>query len=270
MNPIGCLITMELEDRRTLAPTATERRIFARAATRIGGRFAVALFGVSGSSARIAAACTHEESGRLAHRLATSLRTLLHLPGRFAPARRERVGPERLRMLVDSILEDTRDDPAHEATNLPDLLGLRRIGSTTDRILHQLLPQLRRSHLLSILGCDRLAPGTSLAHLRAATATSIAATDLGSRSREVVAARRAAVRAAREIGASTDEIRDILGMSRNGIYNLELRTASPLLVDSIRLLLTLFDSMTPQTRGAAQGHTVPETDFAANVALVDT
>ena len=73
-------------------------------------------------------------------------------------------------------------DPLREASNLPDLLGLRIIGQHTATDVRSLLPRVNRAHLLALYGLTELSEASSpLEHVIPATLSALGRTTLNSR-----------------------------------------------------------------------------------------
>jgi hypothetical protein len=123
------------------------------------------------------------------------------------------------------------NDPLHEASNLPDLLGVRTLAIWTAVHVKKYLPRVKREHLLAVAGwSDEAAP--QLAGLADAAAAAVGLSDLKG---NTVGARRAR-RAAVEVGAalSNSALAGMLGLSRQAVGRIRKRPAHTATVDAVR------------------------------------
>ena len=100
-------------------------------------------------------------------------------------------------------------DPWHDASVLPDLLGLRVLGGDVRERVRERLPRVDRRRLLEILGVEALHAGADLAIGVEAAAAAVARADLSGKARCVVAARRTqpgGPRSARKRGPDGDRV----------------------------------------------------------------
>jgi hypothetical protein len=140
-------------------------------------------------------------------------------------------------------------DPYLEASNLPDLLGLRLIGAHTIRHVKTLLPRVDRRQLLGYLGLSTLEPADGpLEQVVPAALAAAALSDLRGRGPEKAAARRAVM----EIVGSRMTLTELAtGMEVN---RRTLQRARPVAVDAalvkaIRLQLGLRSLKADQSMG---------------------
>ena len=130
-------------------------------------------------------------------------------------------------------------DPLREASNLPDLLGLRAIGAYTRANVRRLLPRVHRSELLEILGVPELTPSDGPFDLIVeATLAAAALPALAGSSPEVLAARRALVEVVGHQMAPAALARRI-GVSRRTLFRIRARRGDDALVRSVHLQLGL-------------------------------
>jgi len=153
---LGYHLNFHLADRRVIARSPIERRAAARSILRIGETTdGLLAFRVADTHVHIEVACERRAAGRLAQRVGSSLRRLLKLPSTFAPAHLEPVRNQRhLIRTFHYVLGQEKHhgselDPLHEASNLPDLLGLRLLGRFTANSVATLLPRVNREGLLA-------------------------------------------------------------------------------------------------------------------------
>ena len=117
----------------------------------------------------------------------------------FAPLFAKAVDTQRyLGTAFDYVVANTQRheinyDPLHEASLLPDLLGLRNLGPYSRRLVRNHLPSVNRKHLLSFLGLTSLEPASDPEFLAAAAAAAMALPDLRRRSDQATLVRRALV-----------------------------------------------------------------------------
>ncbi len=155
---LGYHLNFHLVDRRVIARNPIERRTAARSILRIGEAFGLLAFRIADTHFHAEVACNRPRAGQLANRIANSLRRLLRLPSAFAPAHFEPVRDQRhLGRAFHYILDQEKRHglelaPLHEASNLPDLLGLRLLGRYTVENVGTMLPRTTLQSLLAHLG----------------------------------------------------------------------------------------------------------------------
>jgi hypothetical protein len=130
-----------------------------RASRRTLGRTAgLLVFRLPDSHLHVVLLCSRERAGRFAHDVEVALRRRLCLPVRFAPAHLVEIKDQaHLENVVDYVLRNQEHhgaaaDPLHDASNLPELLGLRVGGGWLIGAVREAVPRLRRRRLLEILG----------------------------------------------------------------------------------------------------------------------
>ncbi len=135
-------------------------------------------------------------------------------------------------------------DPYSNSSNLPDLLGLRVLGTYMVQHVRQFLPRVTRAQLLTYLAVENLDPVDGLPtnerdhRLAEAAAAAIGRTKLIGYSAEVCAARIAAARIANQKW-TTDRIAKVLGVHRRTIERFSDRPIDPCLIQAVRLQLAL-------------------------------
>jgi len=125
------------------------------------------------------------------------------------------------------------NDPLHEASNLPDLLGVRTLAVWTAAHVKKYLPRVKREHLLAIAGWKNDEAAPQLTELADAAAAAVGLSDLKG---NTVGARRAR-RAAVEVGdaLSNSALAGMLGLSRQGVGRIRKRPpAHAITVDAVR------------------------------------
>ena len=228
-------IMLKLRDRRVIAPTVEARRRLARSVLLRGDEFGLLAFRAADSHVHLLALCDREAAGEYGRRVELSLRQ----PSPFLPAHVKPIGDQRyLETCFDYILDQERHheidlDPRHEASALPDLLGLRVVAPQIMHRVRSYLPRIKRRALLEHLGAPDLdGPPVSWHGLAEASAAALGLPSLSGRSADQVAARVAAVHATAALGPSATA--RLLGTSRMTVHRLRRREPRP---DLIRALL---------------------------------
>jgi hypothetical protein len=259
---LGQHIVFRLADSRVIAPSPVERRLVARVVLELARHDELLSFGLADTHLHLLAACDRQQAGRLARRVESSLVQRLRLDVGFGPPYFEEVKDNRhLYHAFTYVLEQSTHhglqwDPLHEACNLPDLLGLRVLGTYTVVAVRRRLPRIRREDLLACMGIEELqtvdgppeneVPPRVLGRPRSwhginlVTAT-VAATGLPTlegRSPEIVNARRALVHVAGR-GLAAPSLAALLGVSDRTVHELRRQPADPQRVSAIRLQLGL-------------------------------
>ena len=240
MTALAHHLMLKLRDKRVIAPTRAARRRLARSVLDRADEFHVVAFRAADNHIHLLALCDRPAAGELARRVELSLRQ----PSPFLPAHIKGVGDQDyLYSCFRYILDQERHheielDPLHEASALPDLLGLRSVAPAIVGRVRSRLPRIKRRALLRHLGEPDLERPVELwSRLPDAAAAALALPSLEGRSARQVEARAAAVHAAQELGPTA--IARALGCSRMTVHRLRLRTARPDLVRAVRRQLRL-------------------------------
>jgi len=251
---LGQHIVLRLVDNRVIAPCAEKRRWVARAVLELARGDELLAFGLADTHLHLVAACAREAAGQLARRVEISLVQRLSLDVGFVAAYLKPVDEGRhLYRAFTYVLEQNTHhglswDPLHEASNLPDLLGMRLLGIYTAATVRRRLPRVTRNDLLSCMGIDELQPLEGPAELVPAAARAAAGlTSLNGKSRETVGARRAMVYLLRHLPPA--ELSARLGVTVRTLRDLRRAPADPRLVQAIRLQLGLMQHRTEALRG---------------------
>jgi len=155
--PIAHHVIMRSSDDRTVAVDTRELRRAARSLAERDPELGLVAFGGGGSHFHAIVVGTVEAVAEYARRVAISLNLALRPGSRFA---RYTVEPIRTRShLIHALRYVWRQDDRHgrgidrfrEATNLPDLLGLRFLADFTIPRLRRLLPRWSRADILASL-----------------------------------------------------------------------------------------------------------------------
>jgi hypothetical protein len=220
-----------------LAPDVRARRILARSV--LANTTRLLAFRAVGPNLRVVMACDHQTARSHGRRLKSSIVQRLAT----GPLGRTVVDPLRDQWHLQNTFEfalrngDPRD-PYHEASNLPDLLGLRVLSARSATNVRCLLPRIKRQDLLSFLGLESLEPEVWLDDLEDCAAAAIGRENLRGQSQERVAARNAAVAV---VGRRLTgiELARLLGVSEATIKRDRRRTSAPELKRAIMLQMCL-------------------------------
>jgi hypothetical protein len=203
MNALGFHITCRFNADRVLAPDVPTRRVYARAILRVGADHDLLAFRVVDTHLHAEVACDRVGAGWFARRIEQSIQARLRPGVPFSPARIRPITDQwHLQQTFHYVLRQEQRhgivaDPLFEASNLPDLLGLRLLGAYAVPTVRALLPRVGRRDLVAYLGgLDLDATPDRLDLLSEASAAAVALPNLRGRSFAAVAARRAAVHVA--------------------------------------------------------------------------
>lgn len=216
---------MRLEDDRVIARSAAERRWMARAVLEVGKSFSLISF--RGADCHLHGALPGERprAVEFARRCRIRLKQGLRLDVDFAPTRYKDIQSQShlthaLHYQFDQEKHHgTACDPAFDASNVPDLLGMRLTGSYTRQNVQTYLPRITRDDIIRHLDVVPEQGPLLLETLADAAAAALALPDLQGRSRLVVEARRAAVQVGRE-GFGGPRLAQALSLTKQGIYTL--------------------------------------------------
>lgn len=248
-------LMLRLSDDRILTPTPAAQRAFARAVHAVGAEGGLLAFRAADTHAHVVLLGDRVAAGLIGRRLEVRLRWALDLPAPFSPLHLRPIATQAhltnafRYVLAQDQRHGTGHDPFHEASALPDLLGLRPSGAFLAAQVRAHLPRVRRADLIELLGAD-LDAQPRWETLAEAAAAAVAAPDLRADTPERVLARRAAVAVAVE-ALDTAQIAEILGLSRRAVQRLRAQEAPPALVRAVRLQLSLRAGR--QTAGAGLG-----------------
>ena len=162
--PLGFHLVVRSRSGAQLAATATKRRQLARIVLTVSKDFALLAFGLADNHLHLYPV---EERGRtheLGRRLCIALsRGLAVAGGLFTSLIKPVADSSHAYKLFDYVLRQGMrhqldSDPLLEATNVPDLLGLRPLGVRTALLVRRHLPRVARKQLLGLLGVESLEP----------------------------------------------------------------------------------------------------------------
>jgi hypothetical protein len=244
--PLGHHIVMQLVDSRVITSTEAGRRTVARVIYDLSHDTKLLAFGLADTHLHSEYAEDWRMCGRLAQRIGSSLSQKLRLKVPFAPAHREIIW--RQKHLYRTFYYDLRQqdhhgintDPFHEASSLPELLGLRVTGSYINSNVKDLLPRWDRDEVHRILGVESLPrlEEVSWDLLPAAASAGACLQDLNGEDEETVKARIAAIHAV-DGALSAVQLAALLGRTGRWIRELRKRPVDAPLVEAIRLQLVL-------------------------------
>lgn len=248
MKPIAHHIRLRLRADRVIAPSTREQRLLATAALKLGRLFVLLAFRAADTHIHLQAACDGAAACEYGRRLAISLQRRLSIGVGFEPTYVQPILDQRhlVRTFFYILRQHTRhglsNDPLHEASNIPDLLGLRINGRYTAGNVRAKLPRVTRPMLLEQLGCAELATSDDrpedvcFDHLADAAAAAIGEPELRGRSSRIVAARRAAAHVAAP-DLPSERIAQHLGIARRTVDRLLTEPAPAELVRAVTLQL---------------------------------
>jgi hypothetical protein len=147
MSHIAIHLMLRLEDDRVIATSTAARRKITRSILRVGRPFGLVAFRAADTHVHLQALCDLRAAGQLGRRAAIALRRSLALPVRFKPCHVKPINDQaHLYRAFHYILRqddhhDLNVDTYHEASNLPDLLGMRLVGRYTWENMRAHLPR---------------------------------------------------------------------------------------------------------------------------------
>ena len=248
--PIGFHVTIRLEDDRPIATTQAALRVVARVVLGQGEERGLLAFGAAADHLHAALATDRASAGAFARYVETALVWRLGLGARFERAR--------IRPLQDqkhayntfhyAHRQDSRHeldlDRAREATSLPDLLGLRVLGTSVSARVREHLPRIRREDLVGQFPAgafDVVAP-IDLDVLAEAAAAALALADLCGRSVDTLRARRAAVHVAGP-DVPSRRLSDCLGIGVRAVQSLRTQRREPSVIRAVEQQVSLLTKL---------------------------
>ncbi len=252
--PIGAHVRIRARDNRVITPSDDQRRVFARIVLRVGDDYGLLAFRAADTHSHALLTCTPAQASQFARRVEIALAKALSVECGFE---RAYVKPVHDQAHLDSAFwyvldqsyhHELANDPFHEASNLPDLLGLRLIGRATRERVREHLPRVGQTRLLARLRVTELVvEKPDIAFLTDATAAAAAIT-LPSRSHEARQALAAAVALADPM-LGTGRIATLLGISSRSVQRLRGLEPSQDLVEAIRRQLALRTLLAAEQHG---------------------
>ena len=234
--PLGWHVMLRLGDGRVVAPDLVARRALATSLCRVAQSFRVLAFRAADTHVHLLAACDRAAAGRLAQAAEVSMGGALALPVGFTPAHFEPVRDQaHLHNAFHYVLRNPAGhgaayDPLHDASALPDLLGMRVLAPWILPLVRERLPRLRSADLVAHLGIGDLVPSEDPTLLAQAAAAAVGLPSLEGRSARAVAARAAAC----HLGGPAWDAGPAFGGARTR-RRLRTRTPDPVLLQAVRL-----------------------------------
>ena len=161
---LGYHLVLRTRDGSPLATSTDQRRRLARHLLETSKDHALLAFGLADQHLHLYPAEEEEPARELSRRVSIALTRSLRLAGGlhrslFKPV----VDGFHAYKLFDYVLRQgmrhqLESDPLLEATNLPDLLGLRLLGQRTAAFVRRFLPRVKRPQLLALYQVERLEP----------------------------------------------------------------------------------------------------------------
>lgn len=244
MPALGYHCVFRLADSRAIAPTVAARRALARTLFEIGVPAGLLAFRGSGDHLHAELVGDREAAGAFAQAAGSALKQRLALPVGFLPTHLEPIDDQRhlvrtfAYVLRNAEKHGVVDDPMHEASALPELLGFRVAGSAILPRVRALLPTTNRAQLLEILGVRELEPACVASWLADAAAGAVGIVGLDGRSDLTVRARAAAARVSDGV-LDNDVVRDVLAVSERTLRRLRAMPREPALERAIQLRMGL-------------------------------
>ena len=247
MEPIGYHTTLRLEEDRPIATSPAERRLLAKTVLTVARAFKLLAFRWADTHGHFLCIGDRATCAELARRIEIAIQVHFDPGVRFARPRFKPVF--NLWHLQEAAFyiwrQDKRhgfgNDPHHDASNVPDLLGARVNGIWTAPIVREHLSRIGRDELLEAAGWTVLGEGGPEL-LVDACVSAACLPDLSGRTSEVVATRRAAVVALPE---RTSILAGALGVTKQAIRKMRRAETNPLLVRAIQMQLRIRSQPVP-------------------------
>lgn len=235
---IGYHVILRLADGRHLARDEAERRIVARVMHEQGEGRGLFAFRSPDTHGHALTVGSREQAGQFARYTEDSLRWQLRLGVSFERAQiRPLENRWHLERAVPYVFDQERHhgvdlDPLHEASSLPDLVGLRVIGTATSELFRATMPRVSPAELLRYLGPAPQGP----VDMRQLLDATLAASGLGrlGQDERSGAARCAAIHV---LGGPTIQLARLLGADSSTIRRWRRVEPDPGLVAAIKLQL---------------------------------
>ena len=254
MEPIGYHITLRLEEDRPVATSPAERRLLARTVLTVARPFKLLAFRWADTHGHFLCIGDRATCAELARRIEIAIQVRFSPGSRFA---RPRLKPVfNLWHLQEAFFyierQDKRhsfgNDPHHDASNLPDLLGARVCGIWTANVVREFLARIGRDELLDAAGWGALGVG-HVDFLVEATLSAACLPDLQGRTAAVVMARRATVAAFPE---RTSILSSALDVTPQAIRKMRAAEPNALLVRAIEMQLRIRSRLLPDKLSAPE------------------
>jgi hypothetical protein len=247
MHELGHHVVLNLRGRRLLAPTAPARRELARIVIERGRGHGLLAFAAPDTHLHLVTTAGRSEAGELARSVAYAIQRRLRPGAAFERSWLEGITSHghlhrtALYALRQHERHRVREDPHRDASLLPDLLGLRVLGTDLVATVEEALPRLHEGELLAAAGWGELDLGAwveSTVGLADAAAAAAGRAHLEGGRGEAAAARRAAVAVGLEL-TEPAEVSRLLGLTDRAVRKLRAEAPDPPLVRAIRRQLAL-------------------------------
>ncbi|MFZ5479981.1 MAG: hypothetical protein ACOZNI_24665 [Myxococcota bacterium] len=235
---LGWHLNFRVRDNRVIATTVAARRRVARSCLTIGERYGLVAFGFVERHGHSVVVCDRQAAGDAAQAILSSITQALGLPVGFAEAWYEPIGSQhKLREVFLYVLDQNARhgslaDPLRDATALPDLFGLRQLGTGLVPRVRRLLPEITREALVPLLGVD-LREAFAPEHLADSAAAAVGKVSLRGQSCAQQDARLAVAHAAHG-KLAPGAIAEILGCDASTLRRMRDRAPKADLVAAIR------------------------------------
>jgi len=238
---------MRLADSRVITPEVGERRVAAFSLLELAASFGVIAFHIVDTHIHALVVGTRERAGMFARRIEGTLQARLQLGCPFESARFSPVSDQlRLANTFAYVLDQAArhqlaNDPLHEGSSVPDLVGLRVVHADgVARCARSYLPRLRPQELAARYLPAPSATKLDSAQLAESAAAALALPNLSSREPRAVLARHAAVVAGLADGFTVRELTDALSLTSRRVEGLRRApTPDAALVQATRWQLRL-------------------------------
>lgn len=163
MPALGQHMMLRLTDDRVIAPTVPLRRLLARVVLELGQAYGLLMFRCIDTHPHLAVLAARQQAGRFAQRLGSALVQRLRIGVPFSPTRYKPImDQQHLYRLFYYVLDQERHhcvdlDPYHDASGLPELLGLRVGAAYLYDNMKSMLPRVDEARLRGYLGEAALA-----------------------------------------------------------------------------------------------------------------
>ncbi len=245
MPMLGNHLIFRLTNNQVIASSTEAQRRLARTTLRSGEPYELLAFRAADNHLHVETGSSRRAAGEFARRLQIALRRVLGLAVGFEPLRIIPIYTQRHLLNVFGYVlgqeahHDLCLDPLHEASNLPDLLGMRVTGSYTAANVRARLPRVKAADLWTHIDRREQSSGKlRLDRLADAAAGAVCLPDLSGRNAEAVAARRAAVQVGSLITSVSETARG-LGIGARWARRLNKQPAPPQLLRAVTLQLEL-------------------------------
>ncbi|MFZ5478571.1 MAG: hypothetical protein ACOZNI_17505 [Myxococcota bacterium] len=226
--PVGYHLVFRLRDSRVIARDARTRRRLARSFLEIGDRFGLLGFGLAANHAHGEFVCDRAAAGDAAQAIGSSITQALGLPVGFNVTYVKPIEDQaHLESLFDYVhRQDAKHgvvtDPLRDGSSIPDLLGLRMLGTSLEERVVAHVPRATREALRRHLPVGPAVSVFAPHHLADSAAAVFALPDLRGNGPASVLARAAAVQIALP-HLKTLAIAELLGCSRTTVNALRER-----------------------------------------------